>query len=138
MIVTVPNGFGPFEIDQWLWKRNFLFISKVYDRYAARRQAAQGGLATLNDSSPHINFFTQSRLKQLFKAAGFRIERYQPRTFLAGSYSSIFCRLLEMARIPTGWLVRGNARVCDVMPAVFAAGWMFVCRPVERPAASGR
>jgi hypothetical protein len=90
LLLTVPNGCGPFEMDQSLWKRNFLGIPALHARYVARRGGSAAAAATLNDDNPHVNCFTRMVLERVRSAAGFRIVDFKPRTFIAGSFPAIF------------------------------------------------
>jgi len=133
LIVTVPNGFGPFEIDQFLWKRNFLGITRLYDRLSGRLGYTGSGdgdhsPATLNDDNPHVNFFSWTAIHRVLTDAGFELTQYSPRTFIAGSYSSIIFGALARAGMECRSLLDLNARVADRLPPQMASDWMFVCR----------
>ena len=127
LLLTVPNGCGPFEMDQSLWKRNFLGIPALHARYVARRGGSAAADATLNDDNPHVNCFTSMELERVRSAAGFRIVDFKPRTFIAGSFPAIFLHLLQMARIPTAAISNLNAGISDTLPLRFASGWMINC-----------
>lgn len=126
LLLTVPNGYGPFEMDQVLWKRNFLWIPALHARYVERRGRGTAA-ATFNDESPHVNFFTKAELESVTAAAGFRIIDFKPRTFIAGSFPAIFLHLLRIARMPTAAIADMNARFSDSLPLSFASGWMITC-----------
>jgi 2-polyprenyl-3-methyl-5-hydroxy-6-metoxy-1,4-benzoquinol methylase len=126
LLLTVPNGYGPFEMDQSLWKRNFLGIPTLHARYVQRRGGGASA-ATLNDDNPHVNFFTKAALENVTRAAGFRIIDFKSRTFIAGSFPAIFLHLLRMVGIPTAAIVDLNARISDSLPLNFASDWMLTC-----------
>ena len=62
VIVTTPNGFGEFEWDSWLFR--LLRAKKSSMRWSEVTQPPLA--ATDNDSSGHVQFFTQRRLYQDF------------------------------------------------------------------------
>ncbi len=133
LIVTVPNGFGPFEIDQFLWKRNFLFLTSLYNSLSRRLvyTAAGDGYhspATCNEDNPHVNFFSWRAIHRVLAEAGLEVTLYGARTFIAGSYSSILSGVMARVGLRCRSLLNLNARVADSMPPQMVAGWMFVCQ----------
>jgi SAM-dependent methyltransferase len=126
LILTLPNGHGPFEISQYFWNRNFLWLKSLYLRRIHQR-GHESEWATDNEESPHINFFSWRKVKQLIRASGFAVAHYRGTTFISGSYSGIVMWMLKKAKIPTGWIERANARVADYLPPQVVSDWMFVC-----------
>jgi len=134
LIVTVPNGYGPFEIDQFLWKRDFLYLSsllQVLQRHIERPRD-DGGLdlspATRNDDSPHINFFSWRAIHKVLRQAGFDVVHYRGRTLIAGSYATIFFKALSLFGCECKSILDLNARMADYSPPQVVSDWMFVCR----------
>lgn len=131
MIVTLPNGRGPFElaalVQALLQAAGLLGVLRWAKRaiVGGAPLDAPGPVNTLAES-PHINFFTYSQVRALFEAAGLRIAEYQPRTFLCGFGFDPLVHATGLAR----W----NARVADSLPAWLASAWMF---RLERAAARG-
>ena len=123
LVITVPNGYGPYEAVTLL--ENLLRFLRIYwvmrrlKRWLLRqpppeRAIAQDSLAI----SPHLNFFSFGELQRLIQNAGLRILRYQPRTFLCGfGFDKILTRL-DMYR----W----NARIADQLPPWCDSAWMCV------------
>lgn len=120
LIVTVPNGYGEFEIDSWIFRR--LRLQKLVNAMAAKREVVS---ATDNQESGHIQFFTRSRLRRLFAEAGLVAFREAAGSFLAGPIVGHF--LARSAR-----LINWNARVTDRLPLILASGWYFVLRRGSR------
>lgn len=116
LIVTVPNGYGEFEIDSWFFRA--LRLQKIVDRFAAKNEVLAG---TDNSESGHVQFFTRSRLRNLFQEAGLVMVRESAGSFLAGPIAGHF-----VSRSPR--LVSWNARISDRLPFVLASGWYFVLR----------
>jgi 2-polyprenyl-3-methyl-5-hydroxy-6-metoxy-1,4-benzoquinol methylase len=130
LLLTLPNGYGPFEFDQLFWKRNFLFLPKIYERWKRLSlEAASGqGVATLNEDSPHVNWFSLSAIRRLLRDHGFEIRRFQSRTFLSGNYLGLWVGALQRVGLPMEWFARANARVADILPGAMTSGWMFFCQ----------
>lgn len=120
LIVTVPNGYGEFEIDSWIFRG--LRLQKVIDALATKREVVS---ATDNQESGHIQFFTRSRLRRLFAEAGLVVLREGAGSFLAGPIVGHF--LGRSTR-----LINWNAQITDRLPLVLASGWYFVLRRGSR------
>lgn len=116
LIVTVPNGYGEFELDAWIFRA--LRLQKVVDALATKREVLG---STENTHSGHVQFFTRSRLRRLFRQAGLVTIREGAGSFLAGPIAGHFIarsrRLIDL-----------NARVTDRLPLIFASGWYFALR----------
>jgi len=122
-IVTVPNGYGEFEWDSWVF-RSFGF-ERLVERYAARRAAENGmpppASSTENQDDRHIQFFTLSRLRAMFASCGLRIVDQVGSTFLSGPFAGhVLTRFVGF--------VDWNARIADWLPIPFASGWYFAVR----------
>lgn len=134
MIVTTPNGFGPFELASLI--EVLLRLSGAFDLLRRIKRALVGGYPEANSrdtlaASPHINFFSHGRIKQVFASAGLEIERYQGRTLLCGFGLDSLVRRLAIGE----W----NARVADRLPPACVSAWAFLLRKVPpRPGPSYR
>ncbi|MBI3706639.1 MAG: methyltransferase domain-containing protein [Proteobacteria bacterium] len=131
LIVTVPNGYGPFELMSLI--EVGLNLSGAQNLLRAIKYRGAAANPTANETtlaiSPHINFFSVAELRRLFVAAGLAERRFRPTTFLCGYGID---SLMRAPRVIT-W----NARIADRLPAWMSSDWMFVLQPVAetRPAA---
>jgi hypothetical protein len=125
LIVTVPNGYGEFEVDSWIYRK--FGLQKIVDARAEKHEVHS---ATDNQESGHVQFFTRSRLRRLFGAAGMVSFREGAGSFLAGP---IVGYLLARSTRLIDW----NARVTDYLPFIFASGWYFALRRAERHTTGG-
>lgn len=117
MIVTVPNGFGEFELDSWVFRK--LRLQRVVDALAKNSQEALG--STDNTESGHVQFFTRRRLSSLFRACRLVPFREGAASFLAGPIVGH-----ALARFES--FIEWNARVTDNLPYALASGWYFALR----------
>jgi ubiquinone biosynthesis O-methyltransferase len=117
IIVTVPNGYGEFEIDSWLFR--MLRLQRVVDAIA--RNSNQVTAATDNHESGHVQFFTRRQLRRLFAECSLSVVREGVASFLAGPF--IGHTLARSDRF-----IEWNARVTDKLPRVLASGWYFALR----------
>lgn len=82
LLITVPNGYGPFEIGMqplYLMRKMGLngFIWKVKKLLGKKEPYSQ------NYDTPHVNFFTVSRLRRELKGMGMQIVEVKNAYFLA-------------------------------------------------------
>ena len=117
LLVTVPNGWGWFELEALLWNR--LGIGAFVQRRAARG-AADGALAQakreLTDSyvaescastlaqSPHVQRFTLTTIQRTLTAHGFDVVEARGSVLVCGPLSDIAFTGMEM-------LMRYNRRL---------------------------
>lgn len=128
VLVTIPNGFGPWEAGQamsprrlagWLARRTGLHAP--LKRLMGVRPKEQGGVtSTFNYESPHLQHFTQTSFAALADRAGYEIRRRVhsdgPLTFFAGIRS-------------VRPLARFDCALVDHLPPALASGWYFVLKP---------
>lgn len=100
LLVTVPNGFGLFELDSLLYFKMGLGrlaermrITRALERLKTWIQGQEyldcPYLSTL-DASPHLQRFTYSSIQALLEANGFEILEFKGSTLASGP----FCHLL--------------------------------------------
>jgi 2-polyprenyl-3-methyl-5-hydroxy-6-metoxy-1,4-benzoquinol methylase len=100
LLVTVPNGFGLFELDSLLYFKMGLGrlaermrIVRALERLKARIQGQEYRdcpYASTLDASPHLQRFTRSSIQALLEKNGFKILEFKGSTLASGP----FCHLL--------------------------------------------
>jgi len=104
LIITIPNGFGPYEIDSLLYRKFFLpvypLLRKIKHLFIpVKKQAikkmnaiAGGGLIESLDkeTNHHVQFFTEKKIASLLKKADLKILRKQHFMFLSGPLYNVF------------------------------------------------
>jgi hypothetical protein len=126
IVLTVPNGYGPYELASLV--ETLMHLTGIYAllRTLKRMLVGQSAVPATLDTmaiSPHINFFSYTLIRSLIEASGFQITQFRSRTFLCGFG---FDHLIRSQQ-----LIAWNARVSDRMPAQCASAWMFVLTPKE-------
>jgi 2-polyprenyl-3-methyl-5-hydroxy-6-metoxy-1,4-benzoquinol methylase len=138
LLVTVPNGRGPFEIESALSRIRFLgpALLKITDlSVAALNKTVMKGtwsrMAALtpddlpyNIDSGHVQFFSKTELNKLFNGAGLEVVGSGNISFLSGPFTNY---LLAPSQKFCGW----NVRVADDLPYWLASAWFFECRKVK-------
>lgn len=127
LIVTVPNGYGEFEIDSWLFR--MLHLQFLVDKLVQNTTTVMS--TTDNQESGHVQFFTRRRLRKLFAQNNLRVFREGAGSLFAGPIAG---HVLARSQQFVEW----NARVVDKLPAVFSSSWYFALRrDKQQRAASG-
>jgi 2-polyprenyl-3-methyl-5-hydroxy-6-metoxy-1,4-benzoquinol methylase len=123
-IITIPNGYGPKEMEARLYKMlndlGLFFPVRHFTRKSCKR-LEKGAICqdSLNFDSPHIQFFSYKQFKDLVEKAGLLITKRRNRVFLSGFFSiRIFLRSKRM--------IDWNVKISDNLPCFFNSGWMFV------------
>jgi 2-polyprenyl-3-methyl-5-hydroxy-6-metoxy-1,4-benzoquinol methylase len=135
VLVTVPNGRGPFEIESAISRIPLIgsiLLKTVGFAVAFLNRFILKGLWTCsqeiyphdlpyNADSGHLQFFSKSDMFQILKNAGFSVIQFQNLSFLAGPFTNT---------IFTPWksFCKFNVRIADILPYWQASAWFFECR----------
>jgi SAM-dependent methyltransferase len=136
VLVTIPNGYGPFEWESafsrvpclgpaslWTADAAVAVLNKFVFRGAWSRVVADARVP-YNDESGHIQFFTRRRFLELAAANGFTVASRANLSFMSGPYTNYFLA-------PSEFFCRVNNRAADLLPASMASAWFFEFRPAE-------
>ncbi len=131
IVVTTPNGYGPFETVTFV--ETLLDLSGVMKMLSAvpglkklkvGDSYSSGDVRSLQHDtlaiSPHVNFFSLGVLTRIFDHRGLRVVEYRPRSFLGGLG---FNQLMKSQS-----LLSWNSRISDSLPKRMVSGWMFVLK----------
>lgn len=121
VVLTLPNGLGPFEFASLV--ETAMHLTGIYRILRAlkrrlRGQAQSSAPADTLAISPHINFLAYGQIRSLIANGGFNIVESRPRTFLCGFG---FDQLMKSDRI-----INWNAAIAERIPAPMVSGWMFL------------
>jgi len=118
LLTTVPNGYGPFEIAMqplYLMRRWGLnnFILKVKRLLGKKEPYSQ------NYETPHVNFFTVSRLGKELNRLGLRIIEVKK--------AYLFAPIIEtyLPFIPLKAIAKLDHALVSILPKGFASGFYF-------------
>ncbi|HUQ31043.1 MAG TPA: methyltransferase domain-containing protein [Pyrinomonadaceae bacterium] len=126
IIVTVPNGYGEFELDSKLFR---LFrLQRVVDALA--KNSGETLAATDNHESGHVQSFTRRRLRRLFRECSLSVFREGSASFLAGP-------LIGHTLARSSRFIEWNSRVTDRLPFALASGWYFALRRAKPESLTG-
>jgi len=129
LLVTVPNGYGWFELESFLWfgakvgwvlERSQLikvWYKMKYSLFGVYRDCPY--LSTLS-SSPHVQHFTLSGIKRLLQNNGFEITDTEGTVLFAGPISDTLFTGIEPVMVANRWLGRHLKTI--------AAGFMLCAR----------
>jgi len=146
LLLSVPNGFGYFEIESVLWRlivahwkleqalytieyrfwRKFgspdLLARRSMEHEPKRYSLTQ---STLSVDQSHFQSFTLSRVLRLLSDQGFRVLERRNTTLLAGNLIGLLARELD-------FLLRLNSEIAEKLPAFTASGWLIAARANNR------
>ena len=117
LIVTVPNGYGEFELDSKMFRA--LRLQKAVDALARNNREVVA--ATDNHECGHVQFFTRRRLFRLFKQCRLAIVREEGSVLFAGPLAGHTLARSER-------FIEWNARITDKLPLVLSSGWYFALK----------
>lgn len=134
-IITIPNGYGPKEMEIRLFKALYGLFNrlklitplKLLKRHLNLKLKKVKGPSlkdTLNIESPHIQFFSYKRFKKMLEDCKLSIIKMENRRFLSGPFSDI---ILSRSKILIDW----NVKVASKLPYFLASSWMFVVKHQE-------
>jgi 2-polyprenyl-3-methyl-5-hydroxy-6-metoxy-1,4-benzoquinol methylase len=131
IFVTVPNGYGLFELDSLLWFRLRLgwLVEASYlgtlVRWVKHRLVGDyvdaAFLSTL-DASPHVQHFTLRSIQRTLRLAGFQVKAVRGSVLFAGPLSNLF-----FTGCPS--VMRLNARIGRRFPAIAAGFYVTAVKP---------
>jgi len=139
LIITVPNGYGLFEIDKFFWdlfnkiiphfgevipaierrvKKVLLnFFLKSEERIKENKSEIPSTLCF----SKHYCKFRYLSITNLLRRAGFKIVGSSNSSLWAGLFANCFMRDLKK-------LIFLNSQIVDFLPPFLASGWYFSCQ----------
>ena len=134
VLVSVPNGYGPYEIEQFLVRKKILLPALalvrglvavgVRNKHALRgRPPAQPDAPAYNFDSPHVQHFTLRSLRRLLGSRGLELAARRNGAFVGGD-------LTYFAFYFWPGLVRLSLTSVDSLPSVLAGSWLLECRRV--------
>lgn len=124
LILTLPNGLGPFEFASFV--ETIMQLTGVYHLLRTFKRILRPGISSSVTAdtlaiSPHINFFSYRQICSVITGNGFQIITYRPRTFLCGFG---FDHLIRSQR-----MIAWNTEIADCLSPKLASAWMFLLSP---------
>ncbi len=136
VLVTIPNGHGPFELESALsrtWLGNKLLrivdlgvavLNKFIFRGAWTRVVEATADVPYNHESGHVQFFTRRAFRRVAREAGFDVVEARNLSWFCGPYTNFVFA-------PSQLFCRWNTAIADHLPAFLASAWFFELRPIE-------
>jgi SAM-dependent methyltransferase len=138
LLVTVPNGRGPFEIESALSRVPLLGtgLLKLTDLFVAllNKTVMSGAWSRVAASIPrdlpynidsgHVQFFSTDDMCELFQSAGLVVTKSGNVSFLSGPFTNY---LFAPFRRFCDW----NVNIVDRLPRSIASSWFFECSRLE-------
>jgi SAM-dependent methyltransferase len=121
LIITVPNGYGEFELDSRLYRvlRIDKLVAWLWATFSKNKDKEY--IAGSDDQSPHVQRFTLPRLRRMFDQNRLLLVEARGTSLVSGPFMAL---LLGSSTK----FVHFNAAITDRLPVSLAAGWMFSLR----------
>ena len=128
VLVSIPNGYGPFEIERFLFYKGLLtpvLVVRNWARWVKRRVFKRGleplpPLPAYNWESGHVQFFTRRSFRTLLAGAGLRIRRHGNGCLFGGEVTS-YLHAYWPAMTPR------SLAAADHLPGALVSTWYFEC-----------
>lgn len=132
LLVTVPNGWGPFEIESAICRAPLIgpLLLRATDLFVAlmNKSALRGAWTKAardqpsdlpyNKDSGHVQFYSRKRFIEMVERNGFTCLAFHKLSFLSGPFSNYLFA-------PWQSFCKWNARVADRLPAWLVSAWFF-------------
>ncbi|MFQ5823408.1 MAG: class I SAM-dependent methyltransferase [bacterium] len=118
LLITIPNGFGPFEISQQpLYLMRKIGLSPLIN--TVKRLLGKKEPYSLNYEKPHVNFFTIRSLRKALIRNGMVITRFKK--------AYVFAPIIEtyLPFIPLDTIAKIDNTLAQILPAFIVSGWYF-------------
>lgn len=130
LLVTVPNGYGWFELENFIWKKlrmgKFLewvgFVELIYQikkLFLTNKFDHPPHPSTLSDS-PHIQHFTVSTIRNTLKTSGFMILEVTGSVLFAGPFTNLLFHGVDV-------FLKLNCFLGNLFPSL-ASGFFIACK----------
>lgn len=135
LLITVPNGHGPFELESALSRTRWLgpsllklteYFVAALNKYGPLRGRWTQALAEIpaglpyNAESGHVNFFSRASLDALVAGAHFSVQRRANLSLFSGPFSNFL-----FAAFPG--FIAWNVATAQRVPARLVSGWFLEC-----------
>ena len=120
LLISIPNGFGLYEIEKFIVKWSGIGILMSMLRSILRRRERGLFDHAYNHDSPHIQFFSRPAIARVIAAGGLDVTRAQNGCLLGGD---VTMATLGRSRA----IVELTLRLANMLPAWAVSTWYFEC-----------
>ena len=128
LIGSVPNGYGPFEMEKRIGKYTGLgwVLSKAHGGLRRIKHTVTGpppeDTLPYNAACGHVQFYTRGSITRTLEEGGFAVSDFKKGCFVGSSAS---------ARVLRGKpVMRANNAVANVLPTWAVSTWYFTATPI--------
>lgn len=113
LIVTTPNGYGPWEF------KNRLKTREIKKNNFLRNLFNRSNYIYSGNTHEHCQFFRINQLKRMFNRLSLNMINF-------GKSDSVFTMLPNFIYSKYDWIARADMVLADLLPYWLASGWYFV------------
>ena len=126
-LVSIPNGYGPFEIENWCDRKGLLtqsywffnVLSGLKGKLTGRRDWGEGpDEIPYHGECGHVQWFTIGSFRKVVEDSGFYIDEFRKGTWLGALCTSTWWGRYD-------WFNRINSNLGNVMPSWAVSTWYF-------------
>ena len=128
ILLSIPNGYGPFEIENALDRRGcllpcywmFALVSGIWGMLTGRKKGESGKAVDLPYASEctHVQFWTFGRFLQLLNAHGLKVAEWKKGPWMGALVTSTWWGR-------SGRFCRWNACIGNSLPLWMVSTWVF-------------
>lgn len=122
LLVTIPNGYGPFEIENFFWD-GLKLERKIRSLRAILGRKSAATPSTMADTNRHVGFYAWGNVKKLLSEGGFDIRESRNREWFCGPFTDLLHGMMKRVGAG-GLLVALTQGFAGVLPRFAAADWM--------------
>ena len=128
ILISIPNGIGPFEIESFLYRIQPLKLARDAGVSVARHvkqlcfgERRKAPLAVpYNNESGHIQFFSLRTFKRMIDSCGYVITTFEKGPIICGPFTEpVFSKLPRLVNL--------NVTLARHVPAALCSVWYFEC-----------
>ncbi|HDP69227.1 MAG TPA: methyltransferase domain-containing protein [Actinobacteria bacterium] len=126
LLVTVPNGYGPFGlVDLLVRVLRKVGFAKAIDFLRGSVHETYEHIQSSDSATYHTQNFTMGRMRKLLDESNFKINRAVNSNFLFGVPPLYFP--FGRGSATFNFLDELDCKVADFLPHLLASGWYFAC-----------
>lgn len=128
ILISIPNGFGPYEVESFLyrikpvkitWDAGVSIAGRVKQQCVGKKRETPQSVP-YNNESGHIQFFSMRTFTRAIDSCGYEITAFEKGSVVCGPFTGPV-----LSRVPR--LVNLNVALARYVPAALCSVWYFEC-----------
>lgn len=120
ILISIPNGFGPFEIENYILRKTGILH---FGDFIRRKLSHGKSKIPYNRDSGHIQFFSMKKINEILKQTGFFTTNFKNGYFFGASVTARIISLIKP-------LIKFNIAIGKYLPSFMCSVWYFECKKI--------